>query len=766
MVGILQERSRCCVITSAAKEMTALNIDSTTAIQVAPQRRSRNDASSSVQVAVRVRPMLASEAGSTQCIEVLRGADSDGPNVVRIGGESGPAFAFDEAFGGTSSQRHIYDRRVSQLVRSCMDGYNATCLAYGQTGSGKTHTIMGPSTYMAMHDDTTAGVIPRAFRDLFGQLEQVRERSNKENQPQNDCASYEYEVRVQFLEIYGEEIRDLLTQSSSERLTIRDVGLDDEPEVMGATKHKVESAEEALLCLTRGMMRRVTGATAMNASSSRSHAILSVLVEQTTTLEEPSCAEQTQPVQHVQVKRSKFNFVDLAGSERQKRTQAEGQRLKEGIDINKGLLVLGNVISALGDPKKAGKFFVPYRDSKLTRLLKGSLGGNHKTLMIACVSPSSSNLEESLNCLRYANRAKNIQNNAVVNIDSGSRLVAELREQVQALATDLLRAKEGDESEGFFTIEMLQVLATGSNSAGMFVAGTRPSGTMDLSVRGATRSDVDDLPRPQEIEIELDRTREKLRQAKVELLTTSEALHVTKAEKELFRLQLAATSGETLNMDMNVAFVEKAAAYEKEIASLKETVRKVSVAAITQETLSPEKGSPLCLQRDPSLAKTPTIDGSDVGFLESPMFSRLQSISHSFQVEAEEQAESTEIATITSKYLAEDLDDDEQCHVTPKEELLDLKDEVVHDGIDKSVHLTQQIEAQLFEISRSIEAKEDLINQLQLSQEKYAVSDKIECVVRSYPLLSAYRTFLVVLTCNKGNARILRRKIASDGSAG
>jgi kinesin family protein 4/21/27 len=229
----------------------------------------------------------------------------------------------------------------------------------------------------------TAGVIPRALRDLFEQLEKVRQQcvSNKENQPQDsddddDSTTYEYEVRVQFLELYGEDIRDLLTPSSSERLTIRDVGLDDEPEVLGATKHKVESAEDALLCLSRGMMRRVTGATAMNASSSRSHAILSVLVEQTTTLEEPQCGNggQIRGMQHVQVKRSKFNFVDLAGSERQKRTQAEGQRLKEGIDINKGLLVLGNVISALGDPKKVGKSFVPYRDSKLTRLLKGKQG--------------------------------------------------------------------------------------------------------------------------------------------------------------------------------------------------------------------------------------------------------------------------------------------------------------------------------------------------------------------------------------------------------
>eukprot|EP00978_Attheya_sp_CCMP212_P000419 scaffold848_cov54-Attheya_sp.AAC.5 len=172
-------------------------------------------------------------------------------------------------------------------------------------------------------------------------------------------------------------------------------------------------AEDALLCLSRGILRRVTGATAMNSESSWSHAIMGVVVEQTTTIlhNHESTGESDEPPMEVEVKRSKFNFVDLAGSERQKRTNAEVIRLKE----------------ALGDPKNCGKTFIPYRDSKLTHLLKGSLGGNHKMLMIACVSLSSSNLEESLNCLRYANRAKNIQNNAVVNVDAGSRVMSELR---------------------------------------------------------------------------------------------------------------------------------------------------------------------------------------------------------------------------------------------------------------------------------------------------------------------------------------------------
>ena len=382
-------------------------------------------------------------------------------------------------------------------------------IKYGQTGSGKTFTVLGPSNEALFEDEleqeqgefteensnnscpsnqstshdklkhSQAGVIPRALRELFCRLEQRQSsQSKKLNEDQSDQMNesgesssqnkekrkkmsqsvFEYEVRVQFLEVYGEEIRDLLS-SSRKKLTIRDGGQSSEPEVIGASEVKVSSAVEALLCLTRGMMKRVTASTAMNAESSRSHAIMTMVIEQTV-IEDSSG--------HIESKRSKLHFVDLAGSERQKRTMAQGKRLKEGIDINKGLLVLGNVISALGDQKKSGKLFVPYRDSKLTRLLKGSLGGNHKTLMIACVSPSSSNMEESLNCLRYANRAKNIQNNAVVNVDAESRLVAELRVQVQELASDLLRERSGKEtSGGMFSNTILQSLANGNDSSGI-----------------------------------------------------------------------------------------------------------------------------------------------------------------------------------------------------------------------------------------------------------------------------------------------------------
>jgi hypothetical protein len=200
----------------------------------------------------------------------------------------------------------------------------------------------------------------------------------------------------------------------------------------------------------------------MNSESSRSHAIMTLIIEQTYSFPAEIFGEEyANAGVDTETKRSKFHFVDLAGSERQKRSLAAGLRLKEGININKGLLVLGNVISALGDPKKKGKVFVPYRDSKLTRLLKGSLGGNHKTLMVACVSPSSSNMEETLNCLRYANRTKNIQNKATMNTGSESRLLFAIKNLLKDLAAELLSFRKPSESSSRFTYEHLVQLSQG-----------------------------------------------------------------------------------------------------------------------------------------------------------------------------------------------------------------------------------------------------------------------------------------------------------------
>ena len=428
------------------------------------------DRDAAIKVAVRCRiflPFEIKQGNTVSVVDVLPGEQIKikPPQITSLD-ESRYQYAFDATYGDRSTQADVFKKSIKPLVNACIEGYNSTVIAYGQTGSGKTHTILGQTDQsdvtVAPEDDTSeAGVIPRALRDLFQQLAAKQAAST-------DTEKFEYDVNVQFLELYGEDVRDLLQAdpSNAPKLRIQDGTATREPEVIGIKTQGVDSAEDALLCLTRGTLRRVTRATAMNAESSRSHAMMTVLISQKTTRKVH--AEDGKMIEEKSEKDSKFNFVDLAGSERIKRTNATGQGIKEGININKGLLILGNVISALASQGKKKDAFVPYRDSKLTRLLRGSLGGNHKTLMVACVSPSGSNTEESINTLRYANRAKNIQNKAVINMDAGSKMIADLRANLKAMATELLRIRsmvaDGVELDGpdqVFTEPVLKALAGG-----------------------------------------------------------------------------------------------------------------------------------------------------------------------------------------------------------------------------------------------------------------------------------------------------------------
>lgn len=429
------------------------------------------DRDSAIKVAVRCRIFLPFETKQGNTVSVVDVLPNDGikiqPKQITSLDESRYRFTFDATYGQDSGQRDMFVRSIVPLVNSCLEGYNATVLAYGQTGSGKTHTILGQTdqsdhTVPPEEDTSEAGVIPRALRALFRHLDKKKKEST-------DKEKFDYQVKVEFLELYGEDVRDLLQPdpTNGPKLSIRDGTKGREPEVIGIKTQEVENAEDALMCLTRGTLRRVTRATAMNAESSRSHAIMSVIIEQKTTRKVANPAGG-KDVEETSERNSKFHFVDLAGSERIKRTLATAQGMKEGININKGLLILGNVISTLAaqSSKKGG--FVPYRDSKLTRLLKGSLGGNHKTLMIACVSPSGSNTDESLNTLRYANRAKNIQNKAVINMDAGSKMIADLRAQLAAMAKELLRVRamvdpsvQIDGDDAIFTEAVLKALAGG-----------------------------------------------------------------------------------------------------------------------------------------------------------------------------------------------------------------------------------------------------------------------------------------------------------------
>eukprot|EP00743_Colponemidia_sp_Colp-15_P008614 GILK01009374.1.p1 GENE.GILK01009374.1~~GILK01009374.1.p1 ORF type:complete len:1490 (-),score=407.64 GILK01009374.1:108-4577(-) len=359
-----------------------------------------------VRVAVRVRPVLPKEKAEkcAECVRVLEG------NQVVIGANR--SFTFDYAFQHNSSQSRIYEQTVRNLVDGCFEGYNATVLAYGQTGSGKTFT-MGTGNGYGISDDEM-GIIPRVIRQIFETIQQKK-------------GTAQFLVRVSYLEIYNEDVKDLLhPETPSKSIAIRE-DANGGILVVGVQEEAVNSFDEMMTCLENGSVHRTTGSTLMNEQSSRSHSIFTVVLEQ----------------KHIdgtsdEYMSAKFHLVDLAGSERAKRTGAVGFRFKESVAINCGLLALGNVISALGDEKKKGAH-VPYRESKLTRLLQDSLGGNSRTLMIACVSPADINFEETLNTLKYANRARNIRNKPVINRDPQSAQLVQMKDEIAQLQLELMR---------------------------------------------------------------------------------------------------------------------------------------------------------------------------------------------------------------------------------------------------------------------------------------------------------------------------------------
>ncbi|CAM9590810.1 unnamed protein product, partial [Ectocarpus sp. 8 AP-2014] len=391
----------------------------------------------SVKVAVRVRPLVGMETAQG-CVECMFG-DNDNNQVI-ITGDSRRR-KFDNVFGADSTQEQVYRSTALPLVRRCLEGFNATILAYGQTGSGKTHTVGNAYTVNGSPED--AGIIPRAVTDLFKRIEELRAEGVKAS------------VHASFLEVINEEIKDLIGGGDGGTEGAVPAGLplrenaQGEVTVSGLSKHEINGAENLQSLLERGALCRTTASTNMNAHSSRSHAICTLSFQMVRPATETS--DET-------VTSSLFHLVDLAGSERAKKTGAEGKRLREGININKGLLALGNVISALaegcGSGGGGGGGHVPYRDSKLTRLLQGSLGGNSHTLMIACISPADSNMGESVNTLRYAERAMNIQNTAVKNEDvSGPPVsyaeVMALRKQVRVMEVELVQARLSGLAGGF-----------------------------------------------------------------------------------------------------------------------------------------------------------------------------------------------------------------------------------------------------------------------------------------------------------------------------
>ena len=385
-------------------------------------------------MAVRIRPLVSKEliTNDNECITSI--SDTE----LTIG--QNRLFTYDRVFAQTSPQIDLFDICVNNLVLGCFAGFNATVLAYGQTGSGKTFT-MGTSHGVGVPNQEI-GIIPRVISLIWNQIEKRKEKA-------------EFIVRVNFLEIYNEELRDLLDPNTKKSISIREEKTGN-ISLYGLTEQKCNCAEDLESLLERGALYRTTNATLMNATSSRSHAIFTISIEQhiieglytvENTANTGNTANETNEANPEEFMIAKFHFVDLAGSERMKKTGAVGERMKEGISINKGLLALGNVIAALTDETKR-IFHVPYRDSKLTRILEDSLGGNSRTSMIACASPSDQNFEESLNTLKYAARARNIQNKPIINRDPNSAQIAQLRQNIYELKRQLSLYKETLQENG------------------------------------------------------------------------------------------------------------------------------------------------------------------------------------------------------------------------------------------------------------------------------------------------------------------------------
>ncbi|XP_058511846.1 kinesin-like protein KIF21A isoform X6 [Ochotona princeps] len=399
---------------------------------------------SSVRVAVRIRPQLAKEKieGCHICTSVTPGE----PQVF-LGKDK--AFTFDYVFDIDSQQQQIYTQCIEKLIEGCFEGYNATVFAYGQTGAGKTYT-MGTGFDVNIVEEEQ-GIISRAVKHLFKSIEEKKATAIKNGLPPPD-----FKVNAQFLELYNEEVLDLFDttrdiDSKNKKSNIR-IHEDSTGGIytVGVTTRTVNTESEMMQCLKLGALSRTTASTQMNVQSSRSHAIFTIHVCQTRACPQTDAENATDnkmisessQMNEFETLTAKFHFVDLAGSERLKRTGATGERAKEGISINCGLLALGNVISALGDKSKRATH-VPYRDSKLTRLLQDSLGGNSQTIMIACVSPSDRDFMETLNTLKYANRARNIKNKVVVNQDRASQQINALRSEITRLQMELMEYKTG-----------------------------------------------------------------------------------------------------------------------------------------------------------------------------------------------------------------------------------------------------------------------------------------------------------------------------------
>ncbi|XP_071898632.1 kinesin-like protein KIF1A isoform X7 [Anas platyrhynchos] len=424
-------------------------------------------AGASVKVAVRVRPFNSREMSrESKCIIQMSGSTTTILNPKQPK-ETPKSFSFDYSYWSHTtpadinyaSQKQVYRDIGEEMLQHAFEGYNVCIFAYGQTGAGKSYTMMGKQ------EKDQQGIIPQLCEDLFSRI----------NDTTNDNMSYS--VEVSYMEIYCERVRDLLNPKNKGNLRVREHPLMG-PYVEDLSKLAVTSYNDIQDLMDSGNKARTVAATNMNETSSRSHAVFNIIFTQKRHDAETDITTE---------KVSKISLVDLAGSERADSTGAKGTRLKEGANINKSLTTLGKVISALAEmdsgpnknKKKKKTDFIPYRDSVLTWLLRENLGGNSRTAMVAALSPADINYDETLSTLRYADRAKQIRCNAVINEDPNNKLIRELKDEVARLR-DLLYA------QGLGDIIDTHPAAEGSKLTNA-IAGISPSSSLSaLSSRAAS----------------------------------------------------------------------------------------------------------------------------------------------------------------------------------------------------------------------------------------------------------------------------------------
>jgi len=372
-----------------------------------------------ISVLCRIRPIVDNERGFGSCVT----ADEANSRITFNSYNKEKEFYYDEVAGPTSTQQSIFQKVGKPLSNSCLAGYNGTIFAYGQTGSGKTYTMQGEER----ENSHKRGLIPRIFDYLFSSIARERMKLGEDKT--------DYLVKVSCIEIYNDKITDLLEPHQTGLQIREDSRLGVFVERM--TEKAVLNSEECLYYMENAAKNRRVGCTAMNILSSRSHLIFQVTIQGTTMQDGIKL-----------VKTARFNLVDLAGSERQGKSRTSDIRLKEGVAINKSLSTLGQVINSLSRSNNS-RMYIRYRDSKLTFLLRDSLGGNSVTYMIANISPSETNMQETLSTLKFAQRAKKIENRAELNEDESGSIAALKAEnaRLRKVIADLQVGRKTSEKE-------------------------------------------------------------------------------------------------------------------------------------------------------------------------------------------------------------------------------------------------------------------------------------------------------------------------------